>query len=199
MFIKLAGCADSKRGEKSTVDGWVGAPGEEGRIVSRSRGCIVPRIVCPIVWHHGPITADKARQCSNCGGVCAIASHVFARAQESGEYKKKNVTQMCSRRKEYRCRDGEGWTGNDSISSAFLYELMCRLYQTSRENWESKSQSKLVDIVLVYADGTISFILSIYYIYYFLWHLILPLIKIDFRFRSLAFAAMQPSKWHFHS
>lgn len=22
-------------------------------------GCIVPRIVCPIVWHHGPITADK--------------------------------------------------------------------------------------------------------------------------------------------
>lgn len=40
------------------IGGWV--PWEEGRIVSRSRGCIVPRIVCPIVWHHGPITADKA-------------------------------------------------------------------------------------------------------------------------------------------
>lgn len=30
-------------------DRWVGTPGVEGRIVSRSRGCIVPRIVCPIV------------------------------------------------------------------------------------------------------------------------------------------------------
>lgn len=103
------------------MGGWVGAPGEKGRIVSRSRGCIVPRIVCPIVWHHGPITADKASAMLKLWGCMHDrVARIFARAQECGGYKKKNITQMCSQRKEYRCRDGEGWTGNDSISFAFL-------------------------------------------------------------------------------
>jgi len=187
---------------------WVGAASEEGRIVSRSRGYIVPRIVCPIVWHHGPITADKASAMLKLWG-CMRDRVARFRARMREGYEKKNITQMCSRRKEYRCRDGEGWTGNDSISSAFLepllYELMCRLYQRSRENWESKyKQSELTDYFVLLRRGWdnifVLFWLLLYIeyllhliiitiIYYFLWHLILALIKIAFCFRLLGFCS----------
>lgn len=113
-FRERIGVVDPRKGVGTGEEGW--ARRWLARVEwFRSRGCIVPSIVCPIVWHHGPITADKTAAmlslCVRVGAAVCVFGHGQRRPREK-EGKKRQIRKKYNVGRGYRSsspRGGKGW------------------------------------------------------------------------------------------